>query len=585
MNLSKDHIKRHYIKIFFVVIILVASFFRFYRLDELPPAFDIDEATNSRYGQAALAGEFSVLYTNNLISTVEQYQGEFVDYNVKGFYEAYRDQRGPREGLYSNLLAISIYLFGNNPYAVRAVSAILGILTVAGFFLMTRQFFLWTFGWCDRSKGAPSWTTAVSPVSIALFSSSLLAVSFWHTLMSRIAFMHILTPCITVFSFYFLFKGLRNGRFLNFLVGGALLGLAFHTYMSNRILHPVALFVMVLMVVELILDSRSVKNVEDVEGGVALLTRKIIIFWVMWLVVAAPLLYYYYNHSDMFFDRARQLSVFESTNLISVLIENILLALGQFSFTSDPILRHNLPGSALVAWPVVIIFHVGVIVIFWRTCNFFRSLIVGNCPHRVDSASFFLLIWFVFSLAPAFLSSGPHPHAARSFNAVLPALLIASIGGILLYCFIKGRLDGFGVKGVVAIIVIAFVFLIGTLEYKKYFKDWATEPDLGGVFHEPLYSIAEFIAEVPKGYKVFVFVNYSPSPVQFLTDTYTAEGRKKRENIVYILPNRKIHIDFRDERPYIVIVLQFNNNRYSEIQKNIPGSFIKQRHFHYIVAD
>lgn len=584
MNLSNDFIKRHYLKIFFIVIILVASFFRFYRLDELPPAFDTDEAINSLHGQSALAGEFNVLYTNRLISINEKYQGEYVDDGEKGYYEAYRSQRGPREGLYSNLLAISLYLFGNNPRAVRAVSAILGILTVAGFFFMAREFFLWAFGWCDRARGAPLWIASVNPVSIALFSSSLLAVSFWHTLMSRIAYMHILTPCITVFSFYFLFKGLRSGRFLNFLAGGALLGLAFHTYMSNRILHPVALFVMILMIIELIMERRSVKKVEDGGGG-ALFTRNIIIFWVMWLVVAAPLLYYFYNHPDIFLDRARQVSAFDRGNLISGLIENILLTFGQFSFTSDPVLRHNLPGTALLAWPVVILFHIGVIVALLGTFNFFRGLVAGNYPGRAHSAFLFLLVWFAFALAPAFLSLGPHPHAARSFNAVLPALLLASIGGAFLCGLIKERLKGSSAKRAVAIIAVAFVLLTGMLEFKKYFKDWAAEPNIGGVFDEPLYRLAEFIADAPESYNIFVIVNHAPSHVQFLTDTYTAAGRKKRKNIVYILPNRKIHIDFRAAAPYILVALQYEEDQFREIQKNVPGTFIKQEHFNYIVVD
>lgn len=584
MNLSNDFIKRHYLKIFFIIIILAASFFRFYRLDDLPPAFDIDEAINSLHGQSALAGEFNVLYTNRLISINEKYQGEYVDEGEKGYYEAYRAQRGPREGLYSNLLAISIYLFGNKPHAVRAVSAILGILTVAGFFFMTREFFLWVFGWRDRARGAPLWTASVSPVSIALFSSSLLAVSFWHTLMSRIAYMHILTPCITVFSFYFLFKGLRSGRFLGFLAGGALLGLAFHTYMSNRILHPVAFFVMILVIIELIMERRSVEKVED-SGGVALFTRNIIIFWVMWLVVAAPLLYYFYSHPDIFLDRAVQVSAFKSTNLMSGLIKNTLLTFAQFSFTSDPVLRHSLPGTALVAWPVAVLFHIGVIVALWGTFNFFRGLIAGNYSGRAHLASLFLLVWFAFALAPAFLSLGPHPHAARSFNAVLPALVLASIGGVFLYGLIKERLKGFSSKRTVAIVAVALVLLTGVLEFKKYFKDWAAEPNIGGVFDEPLYSLAEFIADAPESYKIFVIVNHAPSHVQFLTDTYTAAGRKKRKNIIYILPNRKIHIDFRTAAPYILVALQYEEGQFREIQKNVPGTFTKQEHFNYIVVD
>jgi len=163
--------------IFFLllVIILIASFFRLYKLTLIPPGIYPDEAMNA----------------NDAIKALQTH-------NFKVFYP---DNNG-REGLFINLIALSFKVFGISLFSFKITSAIIGILTVLGLYFLAKELFY--FYNSNSNSNLSSY--------IGLTSSFFLAISFWHTNFSRISFRAILTPFILVFSFYFLFKGFRNKK-------------------------------------------------------------------------------------------------------------------------------------------------------------------------------------------------------------------------------------------------------------------------------------------------------------------------------------------------------------------------------------
>src|SRR5205814_6917436 len=97
-----------------IFLALLAGFFRYYKLSTLPLGIYVDEAMNGNDGVHALAtGDWRVFYPSS----------------------------GGVEGLFINLQAISIWLFGATPWALRAVSAFMGVLTVIGLYFLVRDLF------------------------------------------------------------------------------------------------------------------------------------------------------------------------------------------------------------------------------------------------------------------------------------------------------------------------------------------------------------------------------------------------------------------------------------------------------------
>ncbi|MCI0423102.1 MAG: glycosyltransferase family 39 protein, partial [Acidobacteria bacterium] len=144
----------------FAVILLTAAFFRFNQLELYPPGLYPDEAMNG----------------NNALHSIET-----------GEYRVFYPENNGREGMFINIQSLSVRVFGNTPWALRAVSALFGTLTVAGLYLLTRRLFNW---------------------QIAAIAGFLMAISFWHVVFSRIGFRAIMAPLLLVWGLYFFWRGL-----------------------------------------------------------------------------------------------------------------------------------------------------------------------------------------------------------------------------------------------------------------------------------------------------------------------------------------------------------------------------------------
>jgi len=91
-----------------LIILIIAAFFRLWQLDKIPPGLYPDEAIN---GNEAISNPGKVFYPEN----------------------------NGREGLFINLIALSFSIFGVSIWALKIVPAIIGILTVFGLYLLTKE--------------------------------------------------------------------------------------------------------------------------------------------------------------------------------------------------------------------------------------------------------------------------------------------------------------------------------------------------------------------------------------------------------------------------------------------------------------
>jgi hypothetical protein len=111
------------------------------------------------------------------------------------------------------LPALTFYLWGENSLSLRLPFLILGILTIAPFYLLLRELF---------------------ETEVALFGTLLLAVCRWHALGSRIADELFLPIFFEVSLLYFLVKGHKTGKVSHFFWLGLLTGYTFYAYTAYR---------------------------------------------------------------------------------------------------------------------------------------------------------------------------------------------------------------------------------------------------------------------------------------------------------------------------------------------------------------
>ena len=138
-------------------LVVIAAFFRLWRLDEVPPGFQFDEAYNAADALRVLAGERPL------------------------FFEA----NGGREALHVYLIAPFVAVLGPGPFALHLASALIGIVTVALSYLLLRKLL-------PAGDGS------------AALAALLLAVSYWHVHFSRYGIRAILLPLLLVLVVYFL---------------------------------------------------------------------------------------------------------------------------------------------------------------------------------------------------------------------------------------------------------------------------------------------------------------------------------------------------------------------------------------------
>jgi len=194
---------RTIIKCLFFVVMVLAFFLRFYKLGEIPPSLNWDEA-------ALGYNAYSILKTGN-----DEYGVRF-----PLVFRSFGDYKPP---FYTYLTIPSILIFGLNEFAVRFPSALFGSLTVLITYFLVKEIF-------------PRKNFQFSIFNFQLITSFLLAISPWHLQFSRGAFEANLGLFLAVLGTYLFLKGLRRKALLP--ASAIIFSLSLYAYHSSRIFVP-----------------------------------------------------------------------------------------------------------------------------------------------------------------------------------------------------------------------------------------------------------------------------------------------------------------------------------------------------------
>lgn len=341
-----------------LLIFAVAIFERTYRFNSIPPGIYVDE-TN---------GGLDALYIN---------EGRAVSPFGTGWY-------GTPNG-YLYYMAGMFRLLGANWLSLKLVSLIPAILTVPAVYLLGRLMFGPLAGLC---------------------AMLLMAVSRWHMSMSRWGWNETAPPLFQVLSFFFLIRGLRDRRALDYALSGLLMGISIYTYLSARL----ALATLGLYVLYWIFSDPS--------GWWTSLRRSwlgFVLLGVALTVSVAPLAVTYITDPFSYQNRVSEISVFRDVNeqhSLQPLAQNITDILRFFHQTGDHQGKHNLPDEPMLDPITGLLFAIGVAYAFlaWR-----------------DQRRILLLMWLVLGLAGSFLSSHHEsPQSYRSLTALPAVILLAA---------------------------------------------------------------------------------------------------------------------------------------------------------------
>ncbi len=435
-----------------ILILGLAAFFRFYRLDSTPPGLYPDIAINGNDAiQSLQSGDFKLFYSEN----------------------------NGREGLMMWLIAGSFSLFGVSVLSIKLVAAAAGILTVLGVYLFCRELF------AKRNEFA------------ALLAGFFLAVLFWHVDFSRIGFRVILMPLAMVFSFYFFVRGFRTKRTYNHLLAGIFFAAGFYTYTGFRL--AVILLFVALAGWLIYYWKANLKLKYAKMAAVLLLT----IF-----AVAAPIGWYFVNHPGDFFGRTAQTSVFSDANPLLALGKSLGLHLAMFNVYGDGNWRHNYAGAPELFWPVGLLFLIG---LAYSVRQLYRSAKQKEFAMEFNS-HLLLLAWFFVMLLPGVLTIEGIPHALRTFGVIPPTVIFAGLGGWLAYNYLARFVKS---RAALAGIGLLFLLAVAGQSYYKYFTLWANDKNVSDAFTTIFYSEGKLLSDLSGNADTVVVVNEPGVPVPF----------------------------------------------------------------------
>lgn len=419
-----------------------------------------------------------------------------------------------REILYFYPLALSLWLFGLTPVAVRLPSVLFGAGSVVLAYLFGRDAF-------GRRVG--------------LIAGALTAVSFWPLMLSRFGLRAVSLTFMTALTVYLLHRGLRQERRRSWLLGGLALGLTFYTYIPARIFPAVILGWLVFVW----WTRRSQWQANR---------RSILLSLLLAALVAAPFGVYALRYPDRV--NQRIYSMGNAWNKArqgepEALLESAGGVLKMFSIEGDEEWRYHLSGKPVFDPLTSLFFYLGVAL---SVRSALRGTGAGPSNRRAEQA--LLLLWAGAGLAPNAVLNA-NPSFLRAAGAIVPIYLLAALGVEVVYGWLREdrrRLSGLAPFA----LGVGIVLTLGLTVY-DYFGRWVNHPQVRTVYNADQAAMGRYLAQraPPDGVRVFVASSYvldntTPLGFSFFTDrrvswfdrrdtfAWPADG----EEIWYLIPAR-----------------------------------------------
>ena len=200
-----------------LVIVVIGAYFRLHRLDDVPPDMTSDHIEKLIDATRVNNGLYAVFFENN------------------GGREAFQ--------MYTVAAIADWFDVGFNFTALKYATVIEGMLSIILSYWVAKEIIGRQTPERDRLG---TW--------VGLGTAILMALSSWHLMLSRLGLRIVLTPLTVLIVSYFLVRGVRDNRRIDFALMGVVLGLGTYFYQANRML---PILVVVAVVLAIIFNSKA----------------------------------------------------------------------------------------------------------------------------------------------------------------------------------------------------------------------------------------------------------------------------------------------------------------------------------------
>ena len=493
-------------KWFLIGIMTLAIIFRFYQIVAMPGGLFPDEAAN----------------------------GLDINSMQRGDLQPFYERGNGREALFFYMLWGSVEVFGKGPWQHHIVSAGVGVLAVLGCFLATRKLFQLLTKETDGAIAAKRAT------DLALLASFFMAVSAWHTVLSRTAFRANLIPLFTTFSIYFLILTVmaetRAKRYIWSIITGATFALGFYSYIAYRIFVPIVAFAILWPLAVDIWQSPRFQNIRKLFWPTIVAKLSFIIF-------ISQLAYYFYTHPGSFIGRSGQVSVFNpelnNGNLVGTILEVSWVSLRAYFWDGDLNWRHNISGEPFLSIIISPFFAIGLVGVTYLAARYIFTPI----KNKLDWKYFLIAGCFWGMLIPVITTAEGIPHGLRAIGTIPFVFIISAIGLMWVMGYASKVVNKFWpylsetqhkiLNFAFNLKTIAFIIALVLQSFFLYFVYAANSPENFYAFRSDLTPVSEYLKEFGNKTNTYLVLDkFSIQTVDYFT-TVDAKHPTNPENQPY----------------------------------------------------
>jgi len=391
-----------------IAIVLLAAFFRLYRLEEVPPEMTSDHIEKLLDIYDLSHGARPVYFERN--TGREPFQ----------FYWAFTVMR--------------MFNTGITFYGLKLANALIGIITIYGIYLLGRE---------------------LAGEDVGLLAAFLASVMQWAESITRMGLRFPYAAIATTFALWAFLRALRTGRRADYLIAGLIFGAGFYGYTPYR--------VMPIVVVALVLFKLLIERPRSWQAWEQLVLNLTVFTW-MATIVFVPLGRYWHDSPQMFWQRSATRIEGDygitAHNIGWTLANNTLRALGMFNVVGDTVWANTLPNKPTLDEVGGVFLVLGVMAALYRLFK------------QRDWPLLMAILSGVILLLPSILSlafPGENPSVVRTAGAIP---VVAVLVGLGLYVVTRAAKElGKTRWGMwLAVPLLALVLTATTLiNYRRYF--------------------------------------------------------------------------------------------------------------------
>jgi len=542
-----------------VGILLLAVFVRLWRLGELPPGLQHDEAYNGLDAIALLDGKTFPIFHEGWELYADDAHGERPIYasRVPPFFEG----NYGREPFLVYLVAASIWLSDITRQAIRIVPAIFGIVSVLVTYLVARVL----SGPARPRRRVSEETDQISPYIGPLAAAFMMAIFYPAVTFSRIGLRAMLFVPVGALTVYLFWRGIVSSEKEGeveldnlatnipsiplgllkagwFAAAGFFLGLGIYIYAAARFM-PLAFIAFLFL---WWLQDRDVVKRH---------WANFLIFVVVSIAVSAPLLLFLFRQPYYLIYRSRFISnrgagTYPGQPWITWAL-NIPRLVRGFIWQGDVDILHNLPGRPLLDPIQLILTATGTVRMFLKRAR------LGNQ---------FIAVWFAAMLLPGIVS-GDAPHFGRLIGLAVPLAIIMGIGAEWIYILANSRLENrYRSSHLITGLLLLFLFVVSTgITLRDYFIRYAEHPDLPSAFNLSDWQLGEYAAGLPEEATIYL----SPTQEEMATIHYALQGDDGRLRSFFSPESTLIPAGQRDD-PVYYLVASHDDSTFERIALYFP---------------